>query len=113
MTKREFLEKIVEMNIEEISEYAQTQIEKMDAVNQKRRDAEKKPSKTALENEAFVAQIVEGFLGDEPKTATEIGEFLEVSAQKASAIARQAVKSGLAKATDLKVKGRKVKGYTL
>ena len=116
-TKREFYEAVIALEADEageVSEFAKAQLEKLDATNAKRRSAEKKPSKASIENEAYVAKLVEGFLGAEPKTASEVAVFLDVKVQKASAVLRQAVKEGKAVATDVKVKGKgTAKGYTL
>ena len=113
-TKREFYEAVIALEAGEVSEFAQAQIEKLDAMNAKRRSAEKKPSKASIENEAYVTMLVMSFLGAEPKTASEAAAFLDVKVQKASAVLRQAVNENKAVATDVKVKGKgTAKGYTL
>lgn len=111
MTRREFLEvvKSGEINDEVIAK-ADEMLEKLDAENEKRRN---RVSKKALENEPIKERIVE-VLGDEPKTATEIGAEVEISTQKASALLRQLVEAGKANKVDVKVKGKGTqKGYTL
>lgn len=111
MTKREVLNAIVNGEInEEVKAWAGAQIEKMDAANEKRRNS---VSKKAQENAPLVKRIVEELLGEEPLTATDIAAALEVSTQKASALARRAVAEGDAVAHDIKVKGKgTMKGYT-
>jgi len=112
MTKREFMEAIVNgtMN-EEIQAMAATELEKMDAANAKRRE---RVSKKAQENAPLVDQIVNEILGEEPLTATDIAAAMGISVQKASALARAAVKDGRVNATDVKVTGKGMqKGYTL
>ena len=112
MTKREFMEAIVNgtMN-EEIQAMAATELEKMDAANAKRRE---RVSKKAQENAPLVDQIVNEILGTEPLTATDIAAAMGISVQKASALARAAVKDGRVNATDVKVTGKGMqKGYTL
>lgn len=111
MTKREVLNAIVNGTInEEVVAWAGAQIEKMDAQNEKRRNS---VSKKAKENAPLVEKIVNELLSDEPLTATDIGAALEVSVQKASALARRAVAEGGAVAHDIKVKGKgTMKGYT-
>lgn len=111
MTKREVLNAIVNGEInEEVKAWAGAQIEKMDAANEKRRNS---VSKKAQENAPLVKRIVEELLGEEPLTATDIAAALEVSPQKASALARRAVAEGDAVAHDIKVKGKgTMKGYT-
>ena len=112
MTKREFMEAIVNgtMN-EEIQAMAATELEKMDATNAKRRE---RVSKKAQENAPLVDQIVNEILGEEPLTATDIAAAMGISVQKASALARAAVKDGRVNVTDVKVTGKGMqKGYTL
>ena len=108
MTKREMFEAIVNGNItDEVVEMAQSEISKLDERNAKRRE---KPSKTALANEPIKASIVE-VLTNEPQSASEIAEKVEISTQKCSALLRQI--EGL-EVTEIKVKGKgKVKGYAL
>ena len=108
MTKREMFEAIINGNInEEIIEMAKNEIVKMDERNAKRKNT---PSKTAVANEPIKAQIVE-VLTNEPMTASEVAEKVEISTQKASALLRQI--EGLT-VTEVKVKGKgKVKGYAL
>lgn len=109
MTKREFLNAIVSANVnEEITAYAAEAIEKMDHANAVRRE---KVSKKALENAPLVEQVI-SMLGTEPLTATDIAAALEVSPQKASALARIAVGQGAAVAQDVKGPKGKCKGYT-
>lgn len=109
MTKREFYQAIVEGTVtEEMSAFAAEAIAKMDATNAARR--EKVTAKQA-ENLVLVEKVVE-MLGDEPLTATDIAAALEVNPQKASALARMAVKQGAAVSTDVKGPKGKCKGYT-
>ena len=108
MTKREFLEMVIaQVEVEEMVEYAKSEIEKMDARNAKRAGEK---SKKAKENEPIKAQI-KSILTDEPHTASEIANTVGISTQKASALLRQI--DGLT-VTEVKVKGKgKVKGYAL
>lgn len=89
MTKREFLQAVIkETANEELRAYAEAEITKLDERNHARSS---KPSKTQLENEPIKAAIVE-FLTDKDWTvASAIGEALEISTQKASALCRQLV----------------------
>lgn len=111
MTKRDFYVSVANGTInDEVIEKANELIEKLDAENEKRKN---RVSKKALENEPIKERIVE-VLGEEPKTATEIGAEIEISTQKASALLRQLVEAGSVAKTDVKVKGKGVqKGYTL
>jgi len=111
MTRREFLEVVKNGEInDEVIEKATEMLEKLDAENEKRRN---RVSKKALEN-APVKEAICEVLGDEPKTATEIGGEVGISTQKASALLRQLVEAGKVSKVDVKVKGKGVqKGYTL
>ena len=111
MTKREMFEAIINGEInEEIIEMAQKEIVKMDNKNAKRREG---TSKKALENEPIkkaIADMLRAY--DEPVVASVIGEKIEISVQKASALCRQMVADGRLTATEVKVKGKgKQKGY--
>lgn len=111
MTKRDFYVFVSEGTInDEVIEKANELIEKLDAENEKRKN---RVSKKALENEPIKERIL-SVLTDEPKTATVIGEEVEISTQKASALLRQLVEAGSVAKTDIKVTGKGVqKGYTL
>ena len=108
MTNREFYQTVATGTInEEVITKANELIAKMDAQNAARRE---KVSKKALENAPLVAKVVE-MLGTEPLTATDIAAALEVSPQKASALARIAVAQGAAASLDVKGPKGKCKGY--
>ena len=100
MTKREFLTKVAAIEDVELAEFAQAEIAKMDAANDKRKE---KVSKKAEENQPLVDRIVSEILGDEPVTATDVAKVLEVSVQKASTLCRTAVAQGKATSQDVKI----------
>ena len=111
MTRRDFFTAISknETLSDELRDFAVAAIAKMDDTNAKRAA---KPSKAAIANEPLVAQIVE-MLGDEPKTASDLAEPMDVNPQKASGLLRRAVKEGKAVSHDVKIKGKGTqKGYT-
>lgn len=114
MTKREFMEAIVKFANEgavgeEYGAFAKEEIEKLDAALEKRRE---KVSAKQAENAPLMDKIYE-MLGDEPMTATVVGEMLEVSTQKASALLRKMVDEGRVAKTDVKIPKKGVqKGYT-
>jgi predicted HTH transcriptional regulator len=112
MTKREFLEVVMELGHPEAAEFAAKELEKMDRALEKRRS---KPSKAQLANAPIIQQIVSEILEEkEYTTASEVAEVLEISVQKASAVLRQAVSEGKVEVADVKVKGKGVqKGYRL
>ena len=115
MTKREFLTAVVEkVEDAEIKLYAEQEIEKMNERNAKRKN---NPSKKSVENEPIKEKIVE-YLGRSEEldfaTASEIANEIEISVQKASALCRQLVESGVLNSEEVKIKGKgKVKGYSV
>lgn len=116
MTMRTFLEKVLEtVEDQEMKEFAEERIAKMDMANASRKKSEKELAK-AEENKRLGDRVVNEFLTDEPKTAKEIAEFLEgaeglerVTTSKATAIMK---KREDVKITDVIAKGRVVKGYS-
>ena len=110
MTKREFLETIVESAMtEEVKVFAKAEIQKMDEQLEKRRE---KAAEKKAEYEPILDKIYTDILGDKPVTASMVAERLEMSTQKASAMLRKLVEAGKATAQEVKVEKRKAKGYT-
>lgn len=112
MTKREFYTAIMNGKIDERAKlFASENLEKMDAANEKRRNT---LSKKAQENLPLLEKITNEILTNEPKTATDVAEVLEVSVQKASGLLRRLTEDGKAVKVDVKIKGKGTqKGYTL
>lgn len=113
MTKREFLEKVITLEgvSEEMVAFAENEIEQIDASNKKA--AERRAAKRA-EDQPLIDQIMDMVKqGEEPITASEAGEVLEVSTQKASALLRRLVSDNVLVVEDIKKGSRAVKGYTL
>ena len=113
MTKREFLQAVINtVANDELRDFAEKEIQKMDDRNAKRAAT---PTKRAKENEPIKAQIVEFLKNKEnPQIAKNIAEELGLTTQKTSALCVQLVKGGVLKDEDVKIKGKgKVKGYTL
>lgn len=113
MTKREFLDAVINKNLsDETTAFATKELAQMDAGLEKRRNT---LSPTQKENLKLV-EIVVAQLGDEPMTATAVynlGIDGVTSIQKANSLLRMAVKNGLAAETEVVVKGKgKQKGYT-
>lgn len=115
MTKREFLTAIVGLGAEgkissELGDFAEEEIAKLDEALAKRRE---KVSAKAAENAPLMDKIYEDILKeDEVVTATVVGELMEVSTQKASALLRKLVDEKRAIVEDVKIpkKGTQ-KGY--
>ena len=90
MTKREFLMDVIRaiegkegVDVVAVRDFAMEQIAKMDERNAIRSS---KPTKTQLENEPIKAAIVEFLTGKDWTVASAVGEALEISTQKASAL---------------------------
>jgi predicted Rossmann fold nucleotide-binding protein DprA/Smf involved in DNA uptake len=112
MTQREFLTAIAsnETLNAELVDFAKAMLVKADEKNAKRRET---PNKTQLANEPIKAKILE-LIAEKPMVASDIAKELEITTQKASALARQLVECGQLSVTDVKVKGKgSVKCYSL
>ena len=115
ITSREFFTAVIEGKInDEIKEFAQLQIEKLDSKNAKRKTTD---SKTQKENKAIKETLFATMEKDKVYTASEVAG-MEIdgitSTQKASALLRQMVETGTLTSEEVKVKGKgKVKGYRL
>lgn len=116
MTKRTFLEAIIGMeNIsEEVTTFAKAELEKLNLTNEKRRNT---LTKTQRENIELKTQfIAEAEIG-RTYTASEVGEILGVSTQKASALIRAIAADEEStikvETTEVKMKKGKVKGYLI
>lgn len=109
MTNREFFTAITNSTLsDELKAFAAAEIAKLDARNDKRRNTLTKEQKA---NEEIKTAIVEA-IGIGSLTASEIASKLNISTQKASALARLLVADGKVKAVDVKVKGKgTVKAY--
>ena len=112
MTKRDFYERVAAMTNEVVlSEFAAEELRKMDEAAAKRRD---KVTAKQEENAALGEKIINDILDTEiPKTATDIGEELELSPQKVTHIMKALVEAERAEKRDVKVTGKKGthKGY--
>lgn len=112
MTARRFFTEIQTYDLPaELLDYAANEIQKLDDAAQKRKE---KPTKAQKENAVVRKQLhayMVEHLSDEYFSQAELGEALEISPNKAGALARQLVQAGLAEATDVKVKGGTRKGY--
>ena len=112
MTKREFMEMVIAtVDNAELREFAESEIEKMNARNAKRANT---PSKKAIANEPVKANIAEFLAEREPTVASEIASGLELTVQKVSALCRQMVADGVLNVSEVKVKGKGTqKAYTV
>lgn len=112
MTNREFYTAIIgNPNVaEDLKIYAQGEIDKLDARNDKRKNTQTKAQK---ENEGIMTSILE-HLANGSAVASEIGSALGISTQKASALCKLLVNDGKLTVADIKVKNKgTLKQYTL
>lgn len=112
MTSREFYNAIKdnESVARELREFAESEIVKLDARNEKRKNTK---SKAQVANDEIKDKILE-LLAEKPMVASDIGKALDISTQKASALAKLIVDDGKATVSDMKVKGKgTVKLYTI
>lgn len=112
MRIRDFYTAVIanETNTAEVRTFATTEIKKMDAMNEKRRNA---PSKAAKENDALIEDLFPMLNAQTVYTSSAIGEKLGVSTSKASAILRRMVEihKTMKEVDSVKVNKSKVKGY--
>ena len=112
MTNREFYTAIINANVaDDLKTYAQGEIDKLDARNDKRKNTQTKAQK---ENEGVMTAIVETITANGSMVASEIGSALNISTQKASALCKLLVDGGKLTVADVKVKNKgTVKQYSL
>lgn len=110
MTKREVMNAILKADVaEEIKEFAQNELDKMDRANAKRAS---KPTKAYIENTPLVEKIYEEILTEEPKFREDIAEELGVTPGKVGALMKRVIAEGKGKKVEVKVKGKGKKvGY--
>lgn len=113
MTKREFLDAVINKNLsDETTAFATKELAQIDAGLEKRRNT---LTPKQEENLKIVEVLVEQ-LGDEPMTATmvyNLGIDGVTSIQKANSLLGMAAREGLANVVEVAVKGKgKQKGYT-
>lgn len=103
MTTREFLNAVIANTISaDVTAFAQSELDKLDARNDKRRNT---LSKEQQANEEIKVTILEA-IGSGSMTAAEIGKACDISTQKASALCRLLVNDGKLSVHDVKVKGK-------
>lgn len=109
MTTREFLNALTLEG--ELEAKRLELISKLDEKNAKRAS---KPTKTQEANEPIKAAILAYVEANPKAVASDIGKALDISTQKASALAFELVKAGALTREDIKVKGKgTVKGYSV
>lgn len=113
MTRREVYNAVLGGNIsEEVLNWFRAELSKMDTANEKRKT---QPSKKDKENQPIKESIFSLLTEKGGMVASAIGEVLEISTSKASALCRQMVEEGrlsVAEVKSPKKGGGKVKQYT-
>ena len=105
MTNREFYTAIIgNPNVaDDLKTFAQAEIDKLDARNDKRKNTQTKAQK---ENEGVMNTIVETLTANGAMVASEIATAIGISTQKASALCKLLVDGGKVKVEDVKVKNK-------
>lgn len=112
MTNREFYTAIIanENVAKDIKDFAQAEIDKLDARNDKRKNTQTKAQK---ENEGVMNDIYDYLVTHGASVASTIGGALGISTQKASALCKLLAEAKRVTVADVKVKGKgAVKQYT-
>jgi len=112
MTKREFLNAVVDANLsEEMSAFAKKEIASLDKRNATPSKAEKEKR---AENEKLKVAIAAVLADGTVRVASEIASTVGMTTSKASALLRQMSEAGAVAVSEVKIKGKgKVKGYAL
>jgi hypothetical protein len=112
MTNREFYKAVINANISnEMSEFAQGEIDKLDAKNEKRKNTQTKAQK---ENETIKVAIVDFIKENGSSVASVIATGVGVSTQKASALCKLLCEDKVLVVSDIKVKNKgTLKQYAL
>lgn len=100
MTKREFFERVLNLNVdEEMNEFAEAEIRKLDERAERERNSPKK-----LENKALTEEI-RNYLAEKKDgaVAAEIAKHLDKSTSKISALLTTMVKNGEVTANGVKI----------
>ena len=108
MTKRDALNAIVNGEItDEVKDWAQSEIEKLDISNAKSRE---RAAKKREENAPLIEEL-KGLLTEDPQPASHFAEVMGLSPAKVSALFRKMGETGDVVVTKVKGKSGKVNGY--
>ena len=112
MTQRNFYENVIAANLsDEMTEFAQSMIDKLDKKNETRRTTK---SKSQIANDGIKTEILNSMKADTVYTAGIVATDFEISTQKASALLKQLAETGILEVLDkYKTDKGKVKGYKL
>ena len=112
MTQRNFYENVIVANLsDEMTEFAQSMISKLDKKNETRRTTK---SKAQIANDGIKVEILNSMNVNTIYTAGIIATDFEISTQKASALLKQLAENGTLEIIEgYKTSKGKVKGYKL
>lgn len=99
---------------EELVEYVHGRIAKLDETNEKRKNAERKPSAKQLAAQEYDAKLMESIgeiLTDEFQVRTAFAEALDITPSKASFLLNKMVKFGTVEKGEVKGEKGKQVGY--
>ena len=99
---------------DELAEMVQSRLEKHDAQNEKRKNAERKPSAkqlAAAEYDAKLIEAIDEMLTDEFQLRTAFAEALDITPSKASTLLNKMVKAGTVEKGEVKGEKGKQVGY--
>ena len=99
---------------DELTEMVQSRLEKHDAQNEKRKNAERKPSAKELAAQEYDAKLIEAIdpmLTDEFQLRTVFAEALDITPSKASTLLNKMVKAGTVEKGEVKGEKGKQVGY--
>lgn len=117
MTKREFLEAIVELNVnEDLATYAADELSKMDKANEARREKSVEKAAAREAEKAPIREAIFNVIDSEPKTATTLIEEagVDLKPQSIPSLVKPLVEAGKVMKVDVKVPGKgKQRGYVL
>lgn len=112
MTMKDFMTAVIAAQIsDEMTAFAEAEIQKLEARAEKRRTT---PTKAQLEAGALLDALIAGMVAGEPVTSASIAAAMEISPQKATSLLRAGVATGrLTEIGTIKGKSGKVKAYAL
>lgn len=99
---------------EDLIQMVEARLEKHDAQNEKRKNAERKPSAkqlAAAEYDAKLIEAIEPMLTDEFQSRTVFAEALDITPSKASVLLGKMVKAGTVEKGEVKGEKGKQVGY--
>ena len=106
--------KEVEVDLVELKEMVEDRLAKHDAQNEKRKNAERKPSAKQLaarEYDAKLMEAIDGILTDEFQLRTAFAEALDITPSKASHLLNKMVAEGIVEKGEVKGEKGKQVGY--